>query len=633
MNFIEARQILDENIKANRRHKDYPRTTDLADKYFKLITGNNIDSLLKRFNPRESEELFKQRVALTIAITPEIINSIMKPFAKVSRTTPLAARIDVKKDTPEETKNQILEVFNDRIKNFYGSDAGIDGLDYFLRNRFLELTFTDPNAWIVIEFDAFNSVNEKARPRPFEVSAKEAINFSIKNNRPEWLLVCNDITMTGKDKKSEPGKKYTIYGDNVSVVYEQTLFKAVDVPNPGVDYVQINRQFFIVRQFETKTKKVPAFRVGYLRDLETAGRTFVAPFHSAMPTLDKSIKQVSEYDLSHCLHIFPQKIVRLAKSCPGAAGSPCFGGSLRDGSTCDTCEGTGRSLVHSSAQDVIEVEIPESVKDDGYIPLTDFVNYVSLPVELLTFQKQCVDEFTAKAHQAIFNSTALITQSGNNAPVAAEKTAFEVSNDMDSVYDTLHPYADKYSAAWMSIVEMIAILTDYEKNVSILHRFPSKFQLKTKETIYAEYKSASTSGLPSFVLDSLSNELAETIYMDDADELLKYRVKQSHFPFSGKTKDEIAFILTDSNVLQEDKILYNYFETIFHELESEAATGRADFYLLPYQAQRDAMMIKVAAIKTKIKAERPAAFAFGSNFPAEGIDEENEDQNGDNSEE
>jgi hypothetical protein len=44
-------------------------------------------------------------------------------------------------------------------------------------------------------------------------------------------------------------------------------------------------------------------------------------------------------------------------------------------------------------------------------------------------------------------------------------------------------------------------------------------------------------------------------------------------------------------------------------------------------------MIKVAAIKTKIKAERPAAFAFGSNFPAEGIDEENEDQNGDNSEE
>ncbi len=195
MDSTQAIAIIEKNIKENLRHADYLRTVALAEKYFKLITGQGIDTLLQRFNPRESKELFEQRVRLTIAITPEIIGSVMKPFRKVARTTPLVQRFEPVKDLAEETAGQMSDVIKDRVKNFYGADAGQDGLDYYLETRFTDLSFTDPNAWIVIESDAFDSNKEKAKPRPFEVASHEAYNFSIRNNMVEWLLVGQKIIL------------------------------------------------------------------------------------------------------------------------------------------------------------------------------------------------------------------------------------------------------------------------------------------------------------------------------------------------------------------------------------------------------------------------------------------------------
>ncbi len=622
MDLIQANAIIKDNIKQNLRHPDYTRTVELAEKYYKLITGDKIDTLLKRFNPRESKELFEQRVRLTIAITPEIIGSVLKPFRKVARTTPLVNRFEPVKDLPDETAGQMSDVIKDRVKNFYGADAGQDGLDYFLETRFTDLSFTDPNAWIVVESDPFNPDIEKAKPRPFEVSSREALNFNIRNNMVNWLLVGQDIMMIKPGTEDKPeyesGTKYTLYGDNVSVVYEQTLLKREQVAVQFANYLEIESKFYIVQEYQYNLERVPVFRVGYIRDLETQGRTFVAPFHDAMPTMDKSIKTVSEYDLSHCLHTFPQKLVRVKKSCPGTPDEPCMSGKTRAGMDCEVCKGSGESPFHRTAQDVITVEMPEDIKNDGWIPLNDFVHYVELPTALLEFQKKCVDEFTPKAHQAIFNSTALVqkaVQSGGQQPT--DKTAFEVSNDMDSVNDTLYPFAKKYSATWMTIAELIARMTEYQGKVTIMHRFPSKFSLKTKEQLYVDYNGALNAGLPSFVVESLSDELAETMFMDDADELLKYKVKKRHFPFNGKSQDEIAILLSSSEVMKETKILYNYFDHIFTQIENLDARTGADFYMKSFADQAAEIAIQVEAIKAKLVAEQPVMMPFNQ-FPPEG---------------
>jgi hypothetical protein len=624
MDITQARQIIEENIKYNYRHADYQHTVDLAYKYFKLITGKNIDTLLARFNPRESAELFEQRKRLTIAITPEIIGSIIKPFRKVARTTPLVQRREPLKDQADAVATDITEIMDDRVKNFYGSDAGNDGLDYFLETRFTDLSFTDPNAWIVVEFDPFDPINEKAKPRPWEVPAANAYNFKIRNNMTEWLLVGETIMMmkpgTEKKPEYEKGTKYTLYGDMVSAVYEQTLLKREQVKGDYDDYVKIESNFYIVREFDINVGRVPAFRVGYVRDIETAGRTFVAPFHDAMPTLDKSIKVVSEYDLSHCLHVFPQKVARLQKACPGTSTDRCIDGKTIEGTTCSVCKGTGESPFHRTAQDVITVEMPENIKQDGYIPLNDYVHYVELPTALLEFQKKVVDEFTPKAHQAIFNSTALVqksVQSGGQQP--AEKTAFEVDSDMDSVYDTLYPFAKKYSAAWMGIVDLIATMTDFAGRLSIVHRFPTKFSLKTKDQLFSEYQAAQSASLPSFVTESLSDELAETLYMDDPEDLIKYRVKKRHFPFVGKTQDEIGIMLSSSEVLKETKILFNYFERIFTDIEAMYSKKGSDFYILAYEEQKQEIDSQVEAIKVKLAEEMPVMVPFNQ-LPGDGVD-------------
>ena len=57
-------------------HQDYKRVVKLANKYERLITGDEAGKLLYRFTPRENEVQFKQRVRLTQLVTPAISEKI-----------------------------------------------------------------------------------------------------------------------------------------------------------------------------------------------------------------------------------------------------------------------------------------------------------------------------------------------------------------------------------------------------------------------------------------------------------------------------------------------------------------------------------------------------------------------------
>lgn len=609
MDKLTARGILAENIEKNLLHQDYDHVVNLAIHYRRLITGKDIKPLLKRFNPRESEALFEQRVNLTILTSPAVSHSVMKPFYKVPRATPISAKIKAKNTAADP--EAIEKVMEEKFKDFYGNEQNIPGVDYFLQTRFMELTFIDPNAWVVIEWDPFDSNKEKATPRPLEVSSSMAKNYLVRNNRLEWLRIEQPVTMKSREGKTEAGVKHTLYAAETHVEFIQTLLKSSEVAlTNDQEYVEINGKFYIVTYYDNALPKAPAFRIGYDRDIETNGRTFVNPFHPALCHFDKSVKQISEYDLSTTLHTFPQKIVRLVKTCPGVPSDPnglCMGGKLPDGQTCPSCEGTGKAI-HTSGQDIVEVELPENIREDGFIPLSEMVYYVPLPVELLKMQREWMKELAFDVHQTVFNTTALVKK---DSVVSGEKTAFEVDNDMQSVYDAISSFSDKYSAVWMTIVEFIAIVTDNADKVNYIHRLPSDLKLKTKNRLYAEYDIATKSAMPSFIVDSITDELAESVFMDDAEKLLEYRIKKQYFPFRGKTKDEVMFLLNADNVLAETKILYNYFEDIFSELIEEYKKKGTDFFLQTGETRKKVIDEKVDAIKVKLDAAKPKAGAFG----------------------
>lgn len=601
LNKEQAMDTVFATIQKNLRHADYKRTVYLADLYRKIITGANIDSLLLQFNPRENEIAFAQRKRITKVITPALSSSVMNPFYKVPRTDRV-----VKKILPKNKKNnKIVAEIQRKMDLFYGSDNEEGGLDFWLKNRFIELSFVDPNTFIVIEFDEFDPREATPNAYPFEVTSDMAINFEIENNNIDWLIAeqniqyLNNVSGTGKNMKKEfaSGYKYTIYCGDFSMVYRQVSatrsVQLKDLQDNEVVVEITGKGWFAVSEYDTKLEDWQMFRIGYKRDIETDGRTYVSPIHPALCHFEKSIKSVSEFDITNATHVFPQKFA-FVSPCPGYIDEEkidhaCSKGRTREGTICKACSGSG-AKIHTSAQDVITFPLPES--KDEHIPLSEMMAYFAPPLELLNFQSEQIDKFEPMIHQAIFNSTVLVQKT-----VVA--TATEKDQDMDSVYDTLTPFANKSSAVYLNVCNAIAFLLGYTESVTFVHRYPADFKMKNRQTLYSEMKTIDESGAPSFVRESVEDDLANQVFIDDAEGMIRYMVKKNFIPFRGKTEDQIAFALSSTLTPEPKKILYVNFEDIFGEAERKDPA----FYLKPYDAQE---LVVNEIVQKYVEATKPA---------------------------
>lgn len=578
MDILKAHDIIKKNVTTISYHPDYKRVCKLADLYKILITGENIDILLKRFASREDEAQFKQRCSFTQSITPSVSASIKQPFYKVGRVNNINIKYNfttTDKDLERETK------LKEAIDNYYGNTS----LDAMMRTRFVDLTFTDPNAFIVTEFDepergAQGELLAPVRPRPFEVSCYQAINFKYENNILEWLLI---------EMPSKYGNDYTIYIKDFAVKYTQIEFKEslkdiqigelTNFSANGLEFTLIRvdeKRVFVVEQFEHKSKVIPAVRIGYKQDLVTDGRTCVSPLHDAIPYFMKSIKTVSEFDLTMNLHAFPQKFQYVAR----CESEGCSGGKTTEGTTCGACQGKGYTI-HASAQDAVILRLPEHKED--ILNLEQLVHYEHPPIDLLKFQNDYITQVTLECYKAVYNSE-------NVTQIVHTATAENIK--LDSVYDTLFPYSEKYSEVFKHIALVSAYFIDIPDAV-IIHKFPKDFKFKTITELMAELKLANESGAPGYVRRELSADIAEAQFIDKPEELKKIRVKEKFFPFPDKTSTEIVYILSNDLTNEYNKILYSNFDNIFNSLEEDAEGANQYFYDYDYKKQRELIKAKV----------------------------------------
>lgn len=638
MQLDEAILLTQQLIYTGEQHQDYAHTVKLADTYNKLITGKNIGSMLVRLVKREDPELFKQRIELTEAITPAVASSIRNPFNQVLRI----ADERVRKDLKLKTEGRI-NIVNDMAAGFYGDPRKkVNGLNEWMNKRFPSLTFSDPNTWVVGEWDAPENAATVIKPRPFEVPACWAWNFKVINGATKWVWVKQPISYmemsaTTSTRSKQAGKmnnaqglagqaividkpgvvgslmgqcakksgyRWTLYDEDITIVYEQVDPKYLEKTEyefkEGETLVQISNIYYLVKVAYPNIGYVAAYRIGYMFDEETNGRTFVNPWHAALCFFKKSLKTVSELDLTVSLHTFPQKWQYVSKCQGEGKGKSCQEGRLLGtGEECKVCKGTGYKI-HTSAQDAIFLPMPES-KDQMY-DLDKMSAYKAPPIDTVDFQNKYAIQLEQQAMRAVFSNSVVIQTSGPVSTASSAPTATGAEIDIQGVYNAIQPFTEQYSNLYKEFMTLFALLSGEDlQNITVVHEFPADFKMKTLLMLLDELKKAMDSAAPQFLVESLNDDMANIVYKGDPRGFQIYKVKKSFMPFSGKGIDQINLALSSSEVPREAKVLYFNFDQIFQEIFEEDP----GFYDRDTMAMNEIVQAKIDEFIQRIDEQRP----------------------------
>lgn len=587
MTLQQALALLQDIINSGKRHQDYKHVVALATLYKQITTGTGAEKLLQPFVKRETDEEFKLRVDAFVNITQAVARKVMTGFYRVGRLDNAKKVLGF-----EEAENNIearLKKLQDTLAVFHGSND----LEEYLATRFVQLSFTDPNAFIAIDFKSFDARYETAKPYPVELPSSSVIDFGYDNNELEYLAWLKSVMLPAKKagEKDIEAPQYTLYVKDYVIKLTEQPDTAAD--EQGANYVQLEKGRFKLQVFNSGGGAVQAIRVGYENDLDTDGRTKVNPLHDAIPFFKKMVKNVSEFDLSTCNHVFPQK-VSLALPCEGAVNDSCNGGKNMAGDTCTVCNGTGFSGSHRSAQDEIILPMPDR-NTVNPIKVTEVLAYFTPPVELLKFQDEQIEKLSTKVLDTIYGNDIL-------AKTTVAQTATERTDKKDEMYNALYPFAKQYSNVYRFAVRLCAAFTDNAKGLIVIHEFPKDFKLKTTTELLADLEQATKSGAPAFVIQSIHKDIADKLFIDDEEQHLEYMVKAKFTPFLGKDVKEVQFILTSGYARVEDRVLYTHSDTIFDELKQEVP----NFFKLGYTQQWQLIKKKIEEIAPALEMNNQA---------------------------
>lgn len=564
------------------RHKDYSRVCDLANDYKAWMTGIGLDKQLRQITKRESSEDFTQRVALTAHIIPAAVNKARAVFTKGLRSNAINLFYSHTDKAKTESLSKVLS-------EFYGMKNERAYLDQFS----VDMTFTDPNGWLICETNGTDG-EDYAKSYPFFVSSEDALDFDMDNGVLEWLFIRTQNEYDTKDGK-ERGWKYTLYGNERAIIAEQIDTDTIKISAKEYQIVDVNgmmyftdkdQNLFVISEPIPYNLTAPvAMRWGYIPDAATMHRTYVSVLEPARPYFKKALKAVSEFDLGTTLHAFPQKV----EYAPRCTHDTCKDGCLADGSTCPACKGSGFQVTHTSAQDVIRLALPRDPAQA--FSLTNLVAYVTLPIDVLTFQRDYVDKLTAEMQKAMFNSDTF-----TNAQV--QQTATEQTINLQAIYDTIYPFAVQYSDLWAYIVWQAAEYMTISKGLTITKIVKQDFKLKTFDEVLSDLQAAKNAGADVTIINGLSDDIASIQYKDEPEKLQKHATMQKFDPFIDKTENEKMAIVTTLPVDNDIRVLYTFYGQIFNDIDIE----RPGFYTLASTKQRDIIYEYVKKYKDSVTA-------------------------------
>lgn len=565
-----------------RRHRYYDRTVDLAKLYTALSTGYGIAEFMKPYSRREDENLFKVRCEITNQITPSVCSNLFAILEKAYRSF---YRRELTYGSDEDGSRKTKE-FEAMLAKYAGG-MGVDG---YCQDRILELNQTDPNTWVIQEWKDFDSVTEYAEPYPFEASSKMAVDFEYERGKLQYLIV-ETYSDNPKDK-TDPLKIYTCYQNGLASVIRQTTkttSRQTDYNAPllnGQTVVIDGREWLYIEY--RHGLEIQAMRAGYKRDKLTSGNTFVWPVEAAEPYLLKSLKVVSELDLTAANVAMPLTI-RFGDNC-NAPG--CDGGYTPTG-VCNSCSGTGRKKSPTSVlEEIVITPMPESPSD--MLDLSKVIHYVSPDVSILQWQEQYVDTLERKCKSAVLNSEIY-----NRQEIAETATGKNI--DQDNANDFVYKYFRFYAKFWEFTVMSFARITSKDAGLTAYIVVNKDLKLKTLNQLLADLEQANRSGAGPATRAGIEWDIMRVMTVDNEDEFIEYQVKERFNPFSGFT-DEQKLVWAQSPLIPiEKRVLYANLGYIFEQLEHD----NINFYTLPYDQQKALVDGKVKEVMSELTAVAP----------------------------
>lgn len=567
-----------------RKHPNYARTVMLAHKYTALSTGEGIEKYMRVYSRREDKALFKSRCEITNQITPSIISNL---FAYTEKAFRSHYRREVGYGEDESADIRTAD-FEAQIAKYAGG-MGVDG---FLRERLIELNCTDPNAWIIQEWKDFDEYKEFADPYPFEASSAMALDFFYERGDLQYLTV---LTMLPNPENADkPLKKLTCYQKNFASTLRQTgRFTGGNSERiliPGNE-IAIEGEVWAYDEFNHGLGEVKAFRAGYKRDKVTNGNTYVWPIEAAEPYLMKSLKVVSELDLTAANVAMPVSI-RYGDNC---AAPGCNDGYIGE-HTCGACMGSGKKQSPTSVmEEIVVTPMPSNPGD--MLDLSKMLVYVSPDVSILTWQQGYVKELAADCRRAYLNSEIFDGKE-------IQETATGKSIDQQNANDVVYKFFRFYAEAWQFTVYAIADITGKRDNLNAQIVVSRDLKLKTLEELMADLESANKSGAGPAARQAIEWDMMRIIYADNPNEFKEWEIKERFNPFSGYTEDAKMVWSQSPLVPLQQRVLYANLGYIFDQINTE----NDRFYKMPYPKQREIVAAKVAEIMATLNegAAQPA---------------------------
>lgn len=540
------------------RHRWYGRTVEVAQWCYMVMTGDDQRKILVKYKARETEQQQEQRVHITNSKTQYIGNKVSTLFNEIARADNVHILASYNEVGEAATEKQTI--LNQALYDFYQQQDLKTYLDYKVKYY----NFYDPNAFFVSEFENINPINEPPTTYPLEVSSSAAVNYEYNKWGLAALVVHREKTYvyneSGKEK-TEIVDKYIAYGRGVSYTIEAVPEKAFYEFDSSYTQEKIEiddeEKTYYWKAFETGTEAVPAIRAGYFPDPTTKGETFVSPLWPAEKLITDLIWKKSEYDLSHALHGYYQKFMYVDEcNQKNYTGDECEAGYYPDGKKCTACNGSGMSI-HTTVQDVVYVKLPDSKSEA--IPLSDFVHYVQMPMELVQLQRSDLDELEKDIFSAILNENIF------ERNVVAQ-TATEARLNWRSVYNMLSPFADKYSEIYTFFVGSIAEHMQIAENLINEHSFNKDFRLESVDELLQQRQLAINASAPYDVIKNIDYHILSKQHREDPSYLKLHDIKEMLRPFRGKTESERMFIISSLPELNPQRVLWLYFDEIISEL-------------------------------------------------------------------
>lgn len=530
---------------ATYRHPHYKHCKEYAEELSQMCGSLNVEALIQKFDLREDEDAFQNRVKLSQNILLPVANKIQKPFAKALR----ADDIQVSTDKPDDLTTV--------VNNFYGEDD----LRKYLDQHLVNWLFSDPNGWLFLDILEFNANREKPKIYPKFIESKDALDYGYYNNTPDYLVcriesdyhfIHKAIGIVLKPTKGETTLEYK-EGEPVQLSFVQT----------GT-LIKISGTVYEVTLTDPKLSRTPCRQVGYQKDPFTQHKTFISPLHAAIPTMRRAIRFGSELDVSIHLHVFPKKYV-VEKPCTGCFVDDhhvnCKNGYVTtEGGktiTCTNCGGSGLQPYHTSAQDIIGV--PEELIKSGEVKLTDLTHYEATDVETPTFLKDFVKELSDQCLTDIFQT--------NYFSMANERTATEINTSYDDVYDTLFAFTHGYSSLWKFCVQVAGNYKDVEFT-QVEMTFPRDLQLQSLDELITAYKNSE--GAPMDVRESIGKKILRASHRNDSNDYERALIKRSLEPFANKSSTEVQTIISNNLASPFKTWLWGNFEEVFEKFEDQA---------------------------------------------------------------